>query len=360
MQFAIVQDDHYFYALKLKGKNACKVGVSKDNFDRVKCHERNYGEISYIESFIVVSTNKKAVLALERQILSDYESYSVANDFQGFEGYSEMLSGDCLHLILEDVQLKADRFPVKKLRIIKDISAFFSRTEDMWERIQPKETTIVKKNKSKSEVNLYKPYGTINTDVLLKRGERIPLFTFIPISEDSILREGPRYFIVKDCYIKPMASDILLTSKGRMLIMLFIKYGHKSEGESYVLSYGEMADSLKMSRNTNTLMWLQNSVCNLRCGAIIESAKGGYGKVNFVTGTKLSYKVNYAGISNLVWDLGVEINIRNSFFLSLRNWFHVPDIPDELYDGLLCEGVDFLGDFYAMHCKKITSKMGRT
>lgn len=359
MQLAMAKGEFYFYILKLKDKNAFKVGVSSNDFQRVKHHDRNYGGINYQESLIVVSPIKKAIITLESQILIDYEEENVANDFLGIDGYTEMLSGDCIHRVIEDVQVKAERFPAKKFRIIRNIDFIVNEPEKKTKDIEIGVNMNLNVPKSLSKTKLSRLYGARDTDVLLKAGERIPLFTFSAIDEGNNYRSGPRYFIAEDCHIIPRAANTLRTREGRKLMAIFIQYGRMPNNETYVLTYGEMVDGLEMSRNIETLVWLQNTACNLWCGASIQTVRGTWGAINYIGGTctrhriidvlNLYYTSDIFEMSEDIWDLELDLNINIDLYRAMQKWFYAPDIPIELWSRFSFDKLDFLDGIFSRH-----------
>lgn len=255
-----------------------------------------------------------------------------------------MISADCLSQVLEDVEAKAEKFPLKQLRIVKGLGQLVIKpTDNSTQYKLPKVT----QNTSVKE-----------TDIILKCGEKIPLFTFTSVKE-STWQIGPRYFISESCYIQPMATNTLRTMQGRMLLKLFIKQGRNTNSEHYVLNYGEMADAFSLPRNSKVLFWLFSAARNLFCGAKIVVLKGDWGGINYAGSYKITksmkewadsyYESEATKLPVNIWDWDFELYIGTSLFYAMQTWFIVPDIPVEIWRRFKSSKPDLLTEIYQKH-----------
>jgi len=93
--------NYYLYLLPFKDKKYFKIGISKNNFNRVYTHNRNYN-IDFNKSLIITSVKKSAISILEKELLTIFEPVDIEK-FKNVDGYTEIRNikyfNECLSII---------------------------------------------------------------------------------------------------------------------------------------------------------------------------------------------------------------------------------------------------------------------
>lgn len=112
----------FLYLLNMEKANMFKVGIAT-NFSRIKQHLNTYKDlIDLKKSYMINAKDNSTIILFEKQILEDYKEYKITEKlFKNKDGYTELLKINVLDSVLEDINYKKDKFPNKKIKIVKNI-----------------------------------------------------------------------------------------------------------------------------------------------------------------------------------------------------------------------------------------------
>gem|GEM_PF-3245476 len=98
------------YLLPFTDEKHFKYGYTetqRQGYARIKKHNAKYG-IDLEKAKIVIALDAKTIIDLEKQIKSDYSRFFKTKEFEGEDGFSEILPMEYLEPIIKEIKLKAE------------------------------------------------------------------------------------------------------------------------------------------------------------------------------------------------------------------------------------------------------------
>ena len=153
--------DNYLYILPFINNKHFKIGISTNNYDRIKKHNSTY-KVDFGKS-IIVKGDSKSIKNLERILLTNIPN-SIGNLYEGKDGYTEVRDIDYLDTCLTDIEFFKERLNLDVCSINRNdiiVDKTLNHTTKS-ARTETKEFLDRYKNKTEKNIQKQKKYDEDN------------------------------------------------------------------------------------------------------------------------------------------------------------------------------------------------------